>query len=89
MIPTAPAAPALLNVKADFPIFDHHPELVFLDSAASTQKPRAVIQAISDFYSRDYANIHRGAYRLSAHATDRFESVRADAARFFLASFAC
>ncbi len=83
MTPTAPAAPALLNVKADFPIFDHHPELVFLDSAASTQKPRVVIQAISDFYSRDYANIHRGAYRLSAHATDRFERVRADAARFF------
>lgn len=74
---------ALLDVKADFPIFQHSPELVFLDSAASTQKPRQVIEAISGFYEREYANIHRGAYRLSAFATERFETVREQVTQFF------
>ena len=73
----------VLDVRADFPLFAHRPELVFLDSAASSQKPAAVIQAMADFYAHDYANIHRGAYRLSASATDRFEAVRDHAAQFF------
>lgn len=74
---------ALLSVKQDFPIFERSPELVFLDSAASTQKPRQVIDALANFYAHEYANIHRGAYRLSAFATERFEAVREQAARFF------
>lgn len=74
---------APLDCRNDFPIFGHQPELVFLDSAASSQKPQAVIGAISEFYSHGYANIHRGAYQLSARATDRFEGVREQAARFF------
>lgn len=77
-----PPAP-LLEVRADFPVFAHRPELVFLDSAASSQKPAAVIDAIAGFYAHDYANIHRGAYGLSARATDRFEAVRDQAAQFF------
>lgn len=71
------------SCKADFPIFAHHPELVFLDSAASAQKPQQVIDAISQFYAHDYANIHRGAYGLSSRATDLYEGVREKAARFF------
>lgn len=75
----------LHNCKSDFPVFRHHPALVFLDSAASTQKPQQVIDEIASFYAQGYANIHRGAYRLSAHATDRFEAVREKAAQFFKA----
>lgn len=81
---TAHRVPALPpEVKGDFPIFGHSPELVFLDSAASTQKPQVVIDAVASFYAREYANIHRGAYRLSAFATDRFEAVRTQVAAFF------
>jgi selenocysteine lyase/cysteine desulfurase len=45
--------------KKDFPIFQNNPGLVFLDSAASTQKPQYVIDGVSNFVSNDYANIHR------------------------------
>src|SRR5437868_1698534 len=63
-------------VRREFPIFTTHPELVFLDSGASAQKPRAVIDGIAEFYRSDYANVHRGVYSLSARATDRFEEAR-------------
>lgn len=51
--------------KSDFPLFQQHPEIVYLDNAASTQKPQLVIDGISSFLANDYANIHRGMYRLS------------------------
>ena len=51
--------------KKLFPIFDEHPKLVYLDNAASTQKPKAVIDWVSDFLKNDYANIHRWLYSLS------------------------
>jgi cysteine desulfurase/selenocysteine lyase len=70
-------------VRREFPIFTTHPGLVFLDSGASAQKPRAVIDGIADFYRTDYANVHRGVYSLSARATDRFEEAR-EKARAFL-----
>ena len=70
-------------VRREFPIFTTHPDLVFLDCAASAQKPRAVIDGIADFYRTDYANVHRGVYSLSARATDRFEEAR-EKARAFL-----
>ena len=70
-------------VRREFPIFATHPDLVFLDSGASAQKPRAVIDGIADFYRTDYANVHRGVYSLSARATDRFEEAR-EKARAFL-----
>ena len=63
----------------DFPILDqniHGQRLVYLDNAASTQKPNAVIDAISGFYRSDYANVHRGVHTLSQRATDRFEGAR-------------
>jgi cysteine desulfurase/selenocysteine lyase len=73
------------TIRKDFPIFEtkmHGQPLIYLDSAASAQKPRAVIDAISDFYAAHYANIHRGVYQLSAEATLRYEAVRTTVARF-------
>ncbi|MAG30384.1 MAG: cysteine desulfurase CsdA [Deltaproteobacteria bacterium] len=73
------------TIRQDFPILTTesrgHP-LVYLDSAASTQKPRAVIDAMSDFYAGHYANIHRGVYQLSSDATLRYEGVRTRVATF-------
>ena len=55
----------LPDLKKDFPIYTHSPDLVYLDSTATTQKPRLVIEGMKDFMETGYANIHRGAYRLS------------------------
>jgi cysteine desulfurase/selenocysteine lyase len=73
------------QIRKDFPIFEvkmRGKPLTYLDSAASAQKPRAVIDAISNFYAAHYANIHRGIYQLSAEATLRYEAVRTQVARF-------
>ena len=69
----------LASIRADFPVLEQQVRgkpLVFLDSAASAQKPRLVIEAISDFYSAHYASVHRGLYQLSAEATRSYEAVR-------------
>ncbi|HWZ32702.1 MAG TPA: cysteine desulfurase [Bryobacteraceae bacterium] len=66
-------------VREDFPILHqtvHGHPLVYLDNAASAQKPRAVIDAISQFYSSDYSNIHRGVHSLSERSTRRYEEAR-------------
>ncbi|MDH3519996.1 MAG: cysteine desulfurase [Myxococcales bacterium] len=73
------------RVRKDFPILGqtvHGKPLVFLDSAASAQKPQCVIDAISRFYAHDYANIHRGVYELSVRATAAVEQAREKIARF-------
>lgn len=72
--------------RADFPILAeqvHGKPLVFLDSAASAQKPRAVIDAVRQLYEHGYANIHRGVYKLSQDATEAYEATR-EAVRAFL-----
>ncbi len=72
-------------IRADFPILDqkvHGHPLVYLDNAASSQKPRAVIDALSRYYERDNANVHRGIHELSNRATTAFENARARAAKF-------
>ena len=76
------------RIKRDFPIFERNPGLVFLDSAASAQKPAAVIDRVSDFYRSDYANVHRGVYRLSARSSDLYEGARGTAAKFLNAASA-
>lgn len=66
-------------VRKDFPLFGtkmHGKPIAFLDSAASSQKPQQVIDAIANYYSTEHANVHRGIYELSAHATERFEEAR-------------
>lgn len=73
-------------VRKDFPVFDRLDDkgkpVAFLDSAASAQKPRQVIDAMSDAAGRHYANIHRGVYTLSQEATTAFEGAREKVARF-------
>jgi cysteine desulfurase / selenocysteine lyase len=66
-------------VPHEFPVLDRE-GLVYLDSAATSQKPRLVIDAIEDFYTRHNANIHRGVYPLAQEATDLFEGARGHAA---------
>ena len=75
-----------LDLKKDFPIFDTHPDLIYLDSAATSQKPQIVIDAVSDFYKKNNSNIHRGIYTLSQRATDLFEQVREKTALFINAN---
>ena len=73
------------RARKDFPILSqtvHGKPLVFLDSAASAQKPQPVIDAISHFYATDYANIDRGVYELSLRATEKVEGARGKVARF-------
>ncbi len=64
------------RLKREFPIFASNPDLVFLDTGASAQKPRSVIDRVADYYRTDYANVHRGVYRLSARSTELFEEAR-------------
>ena len=73
------------KVRADFPILSREvygKPLIYLDNAATTQKPRQVIQAIVDYYEGYNANVHRGVHALSQEATDRYEEARAKVARF-------
>jgi cysteine desulfurase/selenocysteine lyase len=85
--PSRPAAPLDVGrIRADFPILsetvrDGHP-LVYLDNAATSQKPRQVIAAISRFYSSENANIHRGLHYLSERATTAYDAAREKVARF-------
>ncbi len=73
------------NLRVDFPVLDQHVggrPLVYLDNAATTQKPRAVIDALARFYERDNSNVHRGLHALSMRATDGYEAARARTAKF-------
>jgi cysteine desulfurase / selenocysteine lyase len=73
------------KLRADFPIFEHEVNgkpLAYLDSAASAQKPRQVLDAIRDFYETSYANVHRGVYKLAEDATAGYEGARAKVAGF-------
>ncbi|KKQ34284.1 MAG: Cysteine desulfurase, partial [candidate division WS6 bacterium GW2011_GWA2_37_6] len=54
----------LQNIKKEFPIFSNYPKLVYLDNAATTQKPKQVLDALNDFYTKSNANVHRGIHKL-------------------------
>src|ERR1043165_2462405 len=72
-------------VRRDFPILDqkvHGHSLIYFDNAATTQKPRAVLDTLRRFYERDNANVHRGIHELSNRATTAFEAARHRTARF-------
>jgi len=72
-------------IRQEFPIFErkiHGKRLVFLDSAASSQKPRAVIDAMMRMYTHSYANVHRGLYTIAEEVTEAYEETRAKIARF-------
>ncbi|MBL8630944.1 MAG: cysteine desulfurase [Rhodospirillaceae bacterium] len=85
----APAKFDVNEIRKDFPILSrlvHNKPLVFLDSAASAQKPRAVIDAMSFAFENEYANVHRGAYYLSETATTNYEAAREKVRTFINAS---
>ncbi|MBD0338499.1 MAG: cysteine desulfurase [Thermoleophilia bacterium] len=72
------------KLRADFPIFDqsfHGKPLAFLDSAASSQKPRQMLEAMTRFYETSYANVHRGVYQLAERATEALEAAREKSCR--------
>lgn len=71
-----------MKYKKDFPFFTAHPDTVYLDSAATSQKPHAVIQAVVDWYTLYNANIQRGIYDLAEQATEKVAAVRQMIARF-------
>jgi cysteine desulfurase / selenocysteine lyase len=73
------------KLRADFPIFEqeiHRHPLAYLDSAASSQKPRRVLEAMNELYETSYANIHRGVYDLGERATEAYEGAREKARAF-------
>ena len=85
MAVTAEAKLDARKLRADFPIFEqeiHGKPLAYLDSAASSQKPRQVLDAMTEFYETSYANIHRGVYDLGERATEAYEGAREKARAF-------
>jgi len=86
--PSTADGPGRLDVAAirrDFPVLDQRQDghrLVFLDSAASSQHPRQVLDAMTSFYETSYANVHRGVYQLAERATAAYEGARGKVARF-------
>jgi cysteine desulfurase/selenocysteine lyase len=81
----------LATLKKDFPILErrvHDHRLVYLDSAASSQRPRAVLDAMDHYYEQRHANVHRGVYLIAEEATAAFEAARAKVARFLRAGSA-
>ncbi|MYE23968.1 MAG: SufS family cysteine desulfurase [Gammaproteobacteria bacterium] len=74
-------APDIAALRHDFPLIANRPDLVYLDSAATTQKPQAVLDAIAEHYRSANANVHRAAHALSGAATEAFEAARSTVAQ--------
>src|SRR5215212_9935577 len=73
------------DIRSDFPVLHqqvHGKPLVYLDNAATAQKPRSVIDALVGYYERDNSNVHRGLHALSMRATDSYEGARTRIAKF-------
>src|SRR5712692_11965215 len=82
---TTPVIRTAAEIRKDFPILArqvHGKPLVYLDSASSSQKPYAVIEAMSTYYETTHANVHRGVYEISEEATAKMEKARVKVARF-------
>ncbi len=73
------------QIRSEFPLFQNR-DMVYLDNSATSQRPQAVIDAVSEFYEKNNANPLRGLYELSVDATEAYENARADVARFIHAS---
>ena len=71
----------VLKVRSDFPIFNNN-NLIYFDSASTTQKPDSVINTISHFYENNNANVHRGTYQIAETATKQYENARSEVAKF-------
>ena len=72
----------VIKIKKDFPIFNNHQDLIYLDNAATSQKPQAAIDRIAEFYSSENANVHRGVYPLSEQAGEAYDLARQKVANF-------
>ncbi len=72
----------ILNLRSDFPVLQNNPKLIYLDSAATSLKPRAVIEAMDAYYNEFSANTGRGSHRLARAATEKFEQARKEVAAF-------
>src|SRR3954464_300395 len=89
VLPSKPKKVDFARIRGDFPILDqkvHGHPLIYFDNAATTQKPRAVLDALRSYYEKDNANVHRGIHELSNRATAAFEAARDRAARFINAA---
>ena len=75
------------KIRNNFPVFRENPNLAYLDSAAMALKPDAVIEAVDDYYNKLGVNVHRGVYRLSYEATDKYEEARNVIAKFLNCAF--
>ena len=75
-----------MSFKSDFPIFQNHPDIVYLDNTASVHKPQMVIDAMSHFFANNYANIHRGAYDLSDRSEELYNKAKKSVADLIGAS---
>lgn len=75
------------KIRNDFPVFRENNNLAYLDSAAMALKPDCVIKAVDDYYSKLGVNVHRGVYRLSYEATDKYEEARTTIAKFLNCAF--
>ncbi len=85
----APPAFDVRRIREDFPILKqkvHGKPLVYLDNAATSQKPQAVLDAMLRFYTQDCSNVHRGVHLLSERATQKYEDARAKIQRFLNAA---
>ena len=79
------------SVRKDFPILServHARSLIYFDNAATTQKPRAVLDALRNYYEHNNANVHRGLHELSSRATEAYEGARQRVARYLNAASA-
>jgi len=89
MVEAAPRRLDVERIRQDFPILTqrvHGRPLVYLDNAATSQKPREVIEALRAYYETDNANVHRGVHRLSERATEAYEGARRRVQRFLNAA---
>lgn len=77
----------IANIKKEFPIFENNPDLVYLDSGATTLKPQCVLDKMNEYYTMYGVNIHRGVYKLSYQATDEYDKARDTIAKFINADF--
>lgn len=70
----------MLNCKQDFPLFQHTPDIVFLDNGASVQRPQYVIDGVNEYINTSYANIHRGLYDISERSEEYYHNSKAKCA---------
>ena len=70
------------KIRENFPIFNNNPNLIYFDNAATTQKPKLVLDEISNYYQKINANIHRGIYQIAEKSTEKYEHTRDKIAAF-------